>query len=42
MHAAFRRLFSAAAARAQLFPVHQQQSLKIWQLRIVTLIDLLL
>lgn len=41
MRAAYRRLFSAADARLSLFPLQQQQSIKIWRLRVVTLIDLL-
>lgn len=41
MHLAFCRLFGAAASRLNLFPLQQQQSIKVWQLRVVTLIDLL-
>ena len=41
MRSAFRRLFSAADARLSLFQLHQQQSIKVWKLRVVTEIDLL-
>lgn len=38
--APFRRLYSAALARMTYFPVHQQQSIRVWQLRVITSIDL--
>jgi hypothetical protein len=38
---AFRRLLIAADARLNLFPLHMQQSIKVWKLRVVTVIDLL-
>lgn len=38
---AFRRLYSAAATRLSYFPVQQQQSIRVWQLGVVTLIDLM-
>ena len=41
MRAAYRRLFSAASARLNLFPLQQQQSIKVWHFRIVTQVDLL-
>ena len=41
MRAAFRRLFGAADARLSLFQLHQQQSIKVWRLRVVTEVDLL-
>ena len=41
MRPAFRRLISAADARLALFPLHQQQAIKVWKMRIVTQIDIL-
>lgn len=41
MRLAFRRLFNAAATRLNVFALQQQQSIKVWQFRIVTQIDLL-
>ena len=41
MRPAFRRLLSSAEARLVLFPLQQQQSIKVWKVRVVTQIDLL-
>ena len=41
MRASFRRLFSAADGRLSLFALPQQQSIKLWRLRVVAQVDLL-
>ena len=40
LRGAYRRLYRAATERASLFPSHQQHQLRLWQLRVVTQIEL--
>jgi len=41
MRSAFRRLYAAAAGRIGFFSLQQQQSIRLWQLRVVSVCDLL-